>query len=71
MYIHQNKDWPNFSWDNDTLLPYVSEVRDLQGRLIGRMEGLGFELREEAVLETLGTAQKLIGILCLDYDNIE
>jgi hypothetical protein len=28
-------------------------VRDLQGRLIGRMEGLGFELREEAVLETL------------------
>ena len=53
MYIHQNKDWPNFNWDNDTLLPYVSTVRDLQGRLIGRMESLGFELREEAVLETL------------------
>ncbi len=53
MYIHQNKDWPNFFWDNDTLVPYVSKVRDLQGRLIGRMEGLGFELREEAVLETL------------------
>jgi Fic family protein len=31
----------------------VSKVRDLQGRLIGRMEGIGFELREEAVLETL------------------
>ena len=53
MYIHQSKDWPNFKWDNDTLLPYVSMVRDLQGRLIGRMESLGFELREEAVLETL------------------
>ena len=53
MYIHQSKDWPNFFWDNDTLVPYVSKVRDLQGRLIGRMEGLGFELREEAVLETL------------------
>jgi len=53
MYFHQNKDWPNFYWDNDTLLPYVSKVRDIQGRLIGRMEGLGFELREEAVLETL------------------
>jgi Fic family protein len=53
VYIHQSKDWPNFFWDNDTLLPYVSKVRDLQGRLIGRMEGLGFELREEAVLETL------------------
>ncbi len=53
MYIHQNKDWPDFFWDNGTLVPYVSKARDLQGRLIGRMEGLGFELREEAVLETL------------------
>ncbi len=53
MYLHQSNDWPNFFWDNGTLVPYVSKVRDLQGRLIGRMEGLGFELREEAVLETL------------------
>jgi Fic family protein len=53
MYIHQSNDWPNFNWDNNTLLPYVSKVRDLQGRLIGRMESLGFELRKEAVLETL------------------
>lgn len=53
MYIHLIKDWPNFNWDNNAILPYVSKVRDLQGRLIGRMESLGFELREEAVLETL------------------
>jgi Fic family protein len=53
MYLHQNKDWPNFKWDGDTLLPYVSKARDLQGRLIGRMESMGFELREEAVLEII------------------
>lgn len=53
MYLHQKKDWPNFRWENDTLLPYVSKVRDLQGRLIGRMEAMGFKLREEAVLETI------------------
>ncbi len=53
MYIHQKKDWPNFQWDNDILLPLTSKVRDLQGRLIGRMEGIGFELREEAVLQTI------------------
>lgn len=53
MYLHQNKDWPNFKWDNGTILSYVSMVRDLQGRLIGKMEGIGFELREEAVLETI------------------
>lgn len=53
MHLHQSKDWPNFKWDGDKLLPYVSKVRDLQGRLIGRMEGMGFELREEAVLEII------------------
>lgn len=53
MYIHQKHNWPKFHWDNDILLPYISKVRDLQGRLIGRMEGIGFELREEAVLQTL------------------
>ena len=53
MYLHQRKDWPNFTWDTDTLLPYVSNVRDLQGRLIGKMEAMGFNLREEAVLEIL------------------
>ena len=53
MYLYQSKDWPNFRWEDEILLSYVSEVRDLQGRLIGRMEGMGFELREEAVLQTL------------------
>ena len=53
MYLYYKRDWPNFKWDDDGLLPYVSKARDLQGRLIGRMEGMGFELREEAVLETL------------------
>lgn len=53
MYLHHSKDWSNFTWDNETLLSHVSKVRDLQGRLLGRMGGLGFELQEEAVLETI------------------
>ena len=52
-YIHLEKNWPNFQWDNDTLLPLVGKVRDLQGRLIGRMESMGFGRRDEAVLETI------------------
>lgn len=55
MYIHFRKDWPEFYWDTEVLLPYVSETRDLLGRLIGRMEGIGFQLREEAVLDTITT----------------
>ncbi|MEQ8477915.1 Fic family protein [Fulvivirga sp.] len=53
MYFYQHQDWPTFKWDNDLILPHVSKVRDLQGRLIGRMEHMGFELRDEAVLETI------------------
>ncbi len=53
MYIYQNKDWPNFKWDSDKLLPILGEVRNLQGKIVGSMESLGFELREEANLKTL------------------
>jgi len=53
MYIHERDDWPNFTWDHATLTTLLSEVRHAQGRLLGRMEGLGFALREEATLATL------------------
>ncbi len=53
MYIHQRDDWPRFHWDQDELANQLAAVRHRQGRFIGRMEGLGFRLREEAVLDTL------------------
>ncbi len=52
-FIHQLDNWPNFSWKIDEFINLLSEVRNLQGRLFGRMESLGFELRNEAMLETL------------------
>ncbi|MFT5348373.1 MAG: Fic family protein [Bacteroidia bacterium] len=52
-YIYQKADWPQFTWRSDELLKLLSEVRNLQGRLIGRMETLGFDLRSEALLDTL------------------
>src|SRR4051812_35052451 len=52
-YIHERPDWPNFRWDQAKLAPKLAAVRHRQGRLIGRMQALGFPLREEAVLETL------------------
>lgn len=53
MYIHQLPEWPNFRWDDTTISPILAEVRHRQGRLLGRMEGLGFSLRSEAFLHTL------------------
>lgn len=53
MYIHQQKDWIRFKWDNDILLPLLGSVRYLQGKLLGQMQSLGFSLMEEAILNTL------------------
>lgn len=53
MYIWELPDWPRFHWDQDGLAPVLAEARHRQGRLLGHMEALGFQLREEAVLRTL------------------
>ena len=52
-YIHNRKDWPKLTWSQERLAGQLAGLRHRQGRLIGRMEGLGFSLRNEAVLQTL------------------
>ncbi len=52
-YIHQNPSWPDFTWDSDLLAELLAAVRHRQGRLLGKMEGLGFDLRQEANLVML------------------
>ena len=52
-YIHQRPEWPNFTWEETKLMSTLVEVRHRQGRLLGRMEGLGFRFRDEAALENL------------------
>ena len=52
-YIHEHKHWPNFRWAEQRLLQPLAAVRHRQGRLVGQMQGLGFSLRTEAVLQTL------------------
>lgn len=53
IYIHELDEWPQFHWDNSAVAPLLAAVSRRQGRLVGRMEALGFDLRNEAVLETL------------------
>lgn len=52
-YIYEREDWPKLTWSQERLAGQLAGVRHRQGRLIGRMEGLGFSLRNEAVLQTL------------------
>lgn len=52
-YIHELSDWPKLRWSHEKLAARLASVRHHQGRLIGRMEALGFPLRAEAVLQSL------------------
>jgi Fic family protein len=53
LFIHQLEHWPNFTWKVEEFVNLLSEARNLQGRLLGRMEAVGFELRNTAILDTL------------------
>src|SRR3989304_5426065 len=52
-YIYDSPNWPHFQWDHRKLAGLLAAVRHRQGRLIGRMEAMGFPLRKEATLHTL------------------
>ncbi len=53
MYIYQRSKWPEFTWDNATINHILPPLKFEQGRLIGRMESLGFDQQQKATLETL------------------
>ncbi len=52
-YIYQQKEWPKFHWKEEKITALLSAIRHKQGRLLGYMEALGFDLRSEALLESL------------------
>src|SRR5271168_2336349 len=53
MYIWEHPDWPDLTWDSAHLATLLGQVSREQGRLLGRMQDLGFDLRREAQLSTL------------------
>jgi Fic family protein len=53
MDLWEHSDWPTLTWDSARLAAQLGQVSRIQGRLIGKMEDLGFDLRREAHLNTL------------------
>ena len=52
-YIHQLPQWPNFYFKESEVANLLADVRYKQGRLLGRMESMGFSQQKEANLKIL------------------
>jgi len=53
LYLWEALEWPAFTWDEKSLSKLLGQVSREQGRLLGKMEALGFDLQNEAHLQTL------------------
>lgn len=53
MYLWERPGWPALAWDEKALSTLLASVSRQQGLVLGRMEALGFHLRDEAHLQTL------------------
>lgn len=54
-FIHEKPGWPQFSWDSEALSTALAAVRHEQGKHLGKMGALGFDLRKEASVTVLTT----------------
>ena len=52
-FIHNLENWTDFHWDYKQVTLLLGEARNKQGKLLGRMESLGFDLQDEAFLKNL------------------
>ncbi len=72
-YIYENKNWPDFTWQETAINQIFGEVRNLQGKIIGQMNMLGFATKAEATLATLTldiTKSSEIEGEKLDYEQV-
>ena len=53
IYLWQQPTWAKFQWDNERLITLLSEVRNLEGRIIGLMEGVGFNVQNATSLDVM------------------
>jgi Fic family protein len=53
MWIYEQSDWPHFKWNAEAFAYKLADIRYRQGLLLGKMAGIGFDLKQEASLKTL------------------
>lgn len=72
-YIYEHQNWAAFTWRDKDINVLFGEVRLMQGKIIGQMNTLGFNAKEEATLTTLTLdvvkSSEIEGEL-LNYDQV-
>ncbi|MDR1726164.1 MAG: Fic family protein [Bacteroidales bacterium] len=53
MYIHERDNWTSFIWDSEKVVTQLGRVRHLQGKLLGQIQTLGFDVTDAATLSSL------------------
>lgn len=52
-YIYQNADWHSFRYIGEKITPILFEIKKSQGYLLGKLDALGFETKNNANLKIL------------------
>ncbi len=52
-YIYENADWHEFTWLGDKIQNLLLEIKKSQGFLLGKMDSLGFDVKNNAQLQIL------------------
>lgn len=52
-YIYQNTDWHSFKWCGEKIQNLLLEIKKSQGYLLGKMDSLGFDIKNNALLQVL------------------
>ena len=53
MYIYQNPDWHKFTWNGEKIQKLLFDIKKAQGYLLGKMDTLGFEVKNNAYMQVL------------------
>lgn len=69
MYIHERPEWPRFTRRDDRLIAPLAKVRELHGRLLGRLDAVGLRTLSETTLENL--TQDVVRSAEIEGDRLE
>jgi len=69
LYIWQRPDWTRFRWDNERIIVALGECRLLQGKLLGKVANLGFDLGTQAQIEIL--AEETLKTAAIEGESLD